>query len=66
MIKRVVLIALFLALTAKSSHAQDSKLEIGSAAPDFVVTGIDGKEFKVLEKLGQGKNLVILFSRAHW
>lgn len=66
MIKHIVLLAFFCGLTAESSFAQDSKLTIGSQAPDFVVTGIEGEEFKVLERYGQGKNLVIMFSRAHW
>lgn len=39
----------------------------GQPAPDFVATGIDGKPFKLSEKLsGSDKNIVLLFSRAHW
>ncbi len=40
---------------------------IGKPAPDFVVTGIDGKQFKLSEKLSRNeKNIVLLFSRGHW
>lgn len=40
---------------------------VGQPAPDFVVIGVDGKPFKLSEKLSGGdKNIVLLFSRAHW
>lgn len=40
---------------------------VGKRAPDFVATGIDGKQFKLSEKLdGDDKNIVLLFSRGHW
>ena len=39
----------------------------GKPAPDFVVTGIDGEQFKLSEKLSdKDRNIVLLFSRAHW
>ena len=50
----------FLALLANTVTA-------GKPAPDFVATGVDGKQFKLSEKLsGNDKNIVLLFSRAHW
>ena len=62
-----VLTAVCVSLTT-AALADDSKpLEIGDKAPDFVVTGIDGKEFKLSERLSSGEgNVVLLFSRAHW
>lgn len=55
-----------LAMASVSSFGQNTKVEVGSAAPDFTVTGIDGKEFKVLQTLGKDKHVVLMFSRAHW
>jgi len=43
------------------------KIEMGQAAPDFIVTGIDGKPFKLSDKLKSEKqNVVLIFSRANW
>ena len=42
------------------------KVEVGKPAPDFVMTGIDGQQLKLSDKLGQEKNIVLMFSRAHW
>ncbi len=43
------------------------KVEVGKPAPDFTVTGIDGKTFKLSDKLKSGeKNIVLMFSRASW
>ena len=57
-------------LLAGGSIASADELQnvvVGSAAPDFTATGIDGKPFKLSEKLAnQDKNIVLLFSRAHW
>ncbi|MFK8115301.1 MAG: hypothetical protein AB8B91_24085 [Rubripirellula sp.] len=38
----------------------------GQPAPDITVTGIDGKEFQLSEITGSGKNVALMFSRAHW
>lgn len=41
--------------------------EINKKAPDFTATGIDGKTFKLSDKIGKdNKNVVLLFSRANW
>ena len=45
---------------------QESQVKVGQPAPDFVVTGANGKPFKLSDKLKQGKHLVLMFSRAHW
>ena len=44
----------------------DAKVEVGKKAPDFTATGIDGKKFKLSERMGKDKNIVLLFSRANW
>lgn len=39
----------------------------GDEAPDFEITGIDGKPFRLSERLrNQERSVVVLFSRAHW
>ena len=67
---RASVIALTLTLFC---HAEDGpksdvvpKVEVGKAAPDFVATGIDGKSFRLSEKLKNGKSIALMFSRAHW
>ena len=62
-------LAVGLVLTASPSVFADEvhEAKVGQAAPDFTATGIDGKEFKLSEKLKSGeKNIVLLFSRASW
>ncbi|MCH5375407.1 MAG: peroxiredoxin family protein, partial [Planctomycetes bacterium] len=41
------------------------KIEEGTKAPDFNATNIDGKEVKLSDWVGK-KQLVVVFSRAHW
>lgn len=62
-----------LATIASSSLAQDKtpkpkkeEIKLQSTAPDFTVTGIDGKPVKLSDKLKQKKNIVLMFSRAYW
>lgn len=54
--------------TASSSAADgdEGKVEVGKQAPDFVMTGIDGKEFRLSDKIGKENNVVLMFSRANW
>jgi peroxiredoxin len=49
-------------------YAQDAanNVAVGQPAPDFTVTGIDGKSFKLSDKTKAGKNVALMFSRAHW
>ena len=42
------------------------EVAVGKPAPDFTVTGIDGKQFKLSDKTASGKNVALMFSRAHW
>lgn len=54
---------------ASSCEAQETKakkVEKGKAAPDFTMTGIDGKSFKLSDRTGKDKNIIIMFSRANW
>lgn len=62
---------LYVALLVSSSIAasgQDAvpKVAVGGAAPDFTMTGIDGKSVQLSEVLAEGKHVVLLFDRAHW
>ncbi|MFN3191879.1 MAG: hypothetical protein ACE361_15315 [Aureliella sp.] len=52
----------------KSNEKSDEapKVEVGKKAPDFTMTNIEEKSFKLSERLGKGKNIVLMFSRAHW
>ncbi len=72
MVKRILVAAFCLSLVCSTSFAADEKLAegeavaVGKSAPDFEVTGIDGKTFKLSDKLGKGKPVVLMFSRALW
>lgn len=52
----------------QDSVAQDpvAQLLVSAPAPDFSMTGIDGKEVKLSQLTAEGKNIVLMFSRAHW
>ena len=40
--------------------------KVGQQAPDFTATGIDGKQFKLSDRAGKDKNIILMFSRANW
>lgn len=64
---RKLLLPITLLFIASTSFAQeDVKVAVGKQAPDFTVTGIDSKDFKLSDKIGKDKNIVLMFSRAHW
>lgn len=65
MFRSLVVMSCLLTL-AGHAVAQEEKVEVGKPAPDFTVTGIDGKTFKLSDKTGRGKNIVLMFDRAHW
>lgn len=48
-----------------ASEAEQT-VEVGKSAPDFEATGIDGKVFRLSDKLKTGKHVVLIFSRANW
>ncbi len=53
-------------LTSASLGDDDKPIAVvGKSAPDFEATGIDGKKFKLSDKIGK-KNIVLMFSRAYW
>ena len=65
--KHICTLALGLLLFAAPAVAQDSaKVAADKAAPDFTVTGIDGKQFKLSDIAKRGKNVALMFSRANW
>ena len=42
-------------------------LKVGQKAPDFKITGIDGKPIELKKKLQDERhNVVLIFSRANW
>ena len=59
------LLLLPIGLSGKETDGQ-TKVTVGKQAPDFTVTGIDGKTFKLSDKTKTGKNVALMFSRAHW
>ncbi len=64
---RYTLGSVLLAAFATLATADEAKLEVGKPAPDFTATGIDGKTFKLKDKLKNGtRNIALMFSRANW
>ena len=67
MLRTLLVCSLGLLLTtAVVGQQTPEKIEVGKPAPDFTVTGVDGKKFKLSEKIAKGKNVALMFSRAHW
>lgn len=68
--RSVLAVAGCLLMMATVSSAQESsknsKVAVGKPAPDFAVTGIDGTTMKLSDLTDKGKNVVLLFDRAHW
>jgi hypothetical protein len=67
MIFRTLTVCVLLAMSPTVFADEAPMATVGQAAADFIATGIDGKKFKVSDKLKAGdKNIVLLFSRASW
>jgi hypothetical protein len=67
MLRLTTFAACLLAVTATTMADETAKVEVGKPAPDFTVTGIDGEQFKLSDKLKAGdKNIALMFSRAQW
>ena len=65
--KKLMLLSIFAAGLSGSVADEKTAVELGKPAPDFTVTGIDGKTFKLSDKLKSGdKNVALMFSRANW
>jgi hypothetical protein len=59
------IVAMGFATTVLADEA--ATVKTGQPAPDFTVTGIDGKPFKLSDKLKTGDtNIALMFSRASW
>ena len=67
MLRSAILFAVLTATCSLASAAEVASVEVGKRAPDFTVTGIDGKRFKLSDKLKDGDtNVALMFSRANW
>ena len=66
MIRCMLSVSCLWLLSAVCCADDAAKVAVGKPAPDFTATGIDGKEFTLAERLAGGKNIVLMFSRAHW
>ena len=66
--KGCYLLAGLLFSTSAVAWGEDGAAEVvaGQPAPDFAMTGIDGEEVRLSELTAEGKNVVLMFSRAHW
>ena len=53
-------------LLASSVVAFGQEVVPDKPAPDFTMTGIDGKDVTLSQLTAEGKNVVLMFSRAHW
>jgi hypothetical protein len=58
--------AALLCSNASAQREQLVELQVGAEAPDITLTGIDGKEFQLSDVTKSGKNVALMFSRAHW
>ena len=67
MLRYAMAIALLIAAPSMIQADETSAPKSGQPAPDFTMTGIDGKPIKLSKKLASGDtNIVLLFSRANW
>jgi hypothetical protein len=67
--RRLLTAACLLCLPIGLSAAEpdpETSVTLGKPAPDFTVTGIDGKTFQLSDKTKAGKHVALMFSRAHW
>lgn len=51
---------------AQGQEKAEAKVEVGKTAPDFEATDSQGKKFKLSERIGKDKNIILMFSRANW
>jgi AhpC/TSA family len=65
MLKNFLIIS-WLAVSCAVTQSQEPEVAVGKPAPDLVLTGLDGNEFKLSDLTSGGKNVALMFSRAHW
>lgn len=67
MIRAILSAAAMLACCSVSFADEVPAMQVGQQAPDFTATGLDGKTFRLSDKLKPGrKNIALMFSRANW
>lgn len=59
-----VIMAAFLNLQTTQANETSDVAKVGEKAPDFTLTSADGKEISLSDY--QNKDIVLIFSRAHW
>jgi hypothetical protein len=62
---QIICCFLFLGSMAAAQEAP-ATLKVGMRAPEITLTGIDGESFKLSDIVAQGKNVALMFDRAHW
>jgi hypothetical protein len=65
--RNFLLISGWFAMFGAVCPAQEAaSVVVGKLAPDIRLTGLDGKPFRLSDLTRGGKNVALMFSRAHW
>lgn len=64
-LKVSTLLLISIAMPASVFAEKDQKLAVGDAAPDFKLQNVSGEHVQLSSFAGK-KNVVVVFSRAHW